>query len=649
MEFEEDFIRYCHDFITPSVSYFSLLRPWSEVRIAEEFAKHKRYHEIFRSCNRGSKENIWCCDCSKCLFVFILMAKAAGIEATTAMFGQNMFTIATLNPILDELAGFAPNKPFECVGTVEETIWCMDGIIRNLEEGTDVTEDFSYEWPLLMHYRKHRKTNEVHPFKEIEPELARLIPEPFRGLVIQEVSSHSPENIREEIRKQLEPHTLAVLGFGMEGQSTYRFLRSLFPDKVLAIADAKSIFNESDEKSPFYEDFKEGLVRDYTGNDYVQRLAEGEWSLVFKSPGIPLKQIDTWVEKQRITSQAELFTRLLRERIIGITGTKGKSTTAQLVMLALKASGLDAITVGNMGKPVLDTLLEDNGQRLYVFEMSSHMLETMTVSPGMAVLLNVYEEHLDHYRSYDGYVQAKLNILRFQKPGDKAVLTEQASSFAEGMGEAERFLVHEDSGSYPLPFGHGNVDSLSERKLAGKHNFVNIVASLAVTALCGVKDLTEAKSAVTEFQGLEHRMEFVGVYRGIRFYNDSISTIPQASICAAESIRDLETLIIGGLDRGIDYRPLFDYLIKATVSNIIGLPQTGHKMVLDLQKAVLVNPKGLYMANDMSEAVEIAYRVTASGKACVLSPAAASYGFYKDFQERGTIFKNMVRIFENLS
>ena len=181
LEFETNFSEYIHRFLTPSVTYFSLLRPWSEARIAMEFSRLTAYHAAFRSCNKGSKENRWCCDCSKCLFVFVLIAAHAGVAATTAMFGENLLAKPSLAPVLDELAGFVPVKPFECVGTVAETRWSLE---RILEEADPMPG--SKEWILAERYREKRPVGVAPAFRLIEPELADRIPEPFRKLVLED-------------------------------------------------------------------------------------------------------------------------------------------------------------------------------------------------------------------------------------------------------------------------------------------------------------------------------------------------------------------------------------------------------------------------------------------------------------------------------
>lgn len=178
-EFEKDFSDYIHAFITPSIEYFSLLRPWSEMRITKEFAKHRKYHELFRSCNRGSKENKWCGACPKCLFVFILLAAELGVEETSRIFGSRVLENKALIPVLEELTGVSPVKPFECVGTVAESVHALDVILSQYEEPLKA--------PLLLgHFASIRHRINDAPMVHVDSDAPHLIPEGFRKLVLGE-------------------------------------------------------------------------------------------------------------------------------------------------------------------------------------------------------------------------------------------------------------------------------------------------------------------------------------------------------------------------------------------------------------------------------------------------------------------------------
>lgn len=458
----------------------------------------------------------------------------------------------------------------------------------------------------------------------------------------------------EELKRYLESQRIVILGFGIEGHSTYLFLRKLFPTKTLALADRNMARLEE-----FAAQMNDNNLVIHGGDDYLEACTRMDYTLVLKSPGVPLKDVENYFPKECMESQAGLFLKLFRDRIIGITGTKGKTTTSHLIHRALLAQGFDAVAVGNMGRPVLDLVFDDVPGRLYVFEMSSHMLEIVSESPRYALLLNIYQEHLDHYKSFSDYAEAKLNLLRYQKETDYAVISRNVLDYCQGRlpGKGMRFLFHEDymEGQQGLFIQNDRMlfhrngktydcgPSQPERKLLGRHNLLNIMACLALLNVLGVEDNQSALKSIAEFHGLEHRMEPVGEFSGIHFYNDSISTIPQAAIYAVEALGNVDTLIIGGLDRGIDYDELIEYLSQGHVRNIICLPATGHNIYDRLTQRSSVPTLSLYKVGTMKEAVDEAFKVTRKGMACLLSPAAASYGFYKNFEERGRAFKELVK------
>ncbi len=462
----------------------------------------------------------------------------------------------------------------------------------------------------------------------------------------------------EKIIEVLKHEKIAILGYGREGQSTYRFLRHLFPDREIGIADR----NEEALKNAF-EIIREPVVL-FGGEHYVENLAQAGYTSVFKSPGIPLKAIDDKISQSCITSQTELFLKAFKNRIVGITGTKGKSTTTALLAHMLKACGFDAVAAGNIGKPVLDLFFTDVPDRLYIFEMSSHMLETIRESPKYAILLNIYEEHLDHYRSFNDYAQAKLNLFRYQSGDCFAVAGANVFGFTGGKlpGQGKSLFFNNgpalscytENGAF-IENGRiifhleGNTWDIGsqelQRQLPGEHNLGNILACLTLVGLIGTRYLETACRAVRDFNGLPHRLEAFGTYKGIRFYDDSISTIPEAVLCAVKAVPAVYTLVIGGLDRGIDYSPLLDLLASGDIPLILCLPATGHRLHRMLIEEGRDKKARILDAADMEEAVKLAFQYTPEGVACLLSPAAASYGFYKNFEERGDHFKRLVKVY----
>lgn len=425
----------------------------------------------------------------------------------------------------------------------------------------------------------------------------------------------------DRFKAYFENKKILILGFGKEGRSSYEFIRKILPEKPLAIADMKDI------------ELKDDKVRLITGEDYLSHLSE--FDLVLKSPGIPFKGVKI-PEGVEITCQTDLFLRFSDFTAIGITGTKGKTTTSTLICSMLREAGFDACLIGNIGVPVFEDI--DMAQSaVAVIELSSHQLQFTRTSPHIAVLTNIYEEHLDHYDGgFAGYVSAKLNIVRHQ--------TENDCFIYNGEQDLNEYIDMSDVKSRKIP-----VKSLSDEEflnnltkgnphLKGRHNLHDVLFAANAVRCLGVSD-EAIKRAVDNFQGIEHRMEFVGSFDGVDYYNDCIATIPKAVLSAVEAL-DVGSLIIGGLDRGLDYTEFAKALAESSIDNLICLPDTGYT-IGRLVDSLGAKTRIIY-AKDMEDAVRQAKLYTPKGKACLLSPAAASYNLYKGFEEKGRHYKKLV-------
>ncbi len=422
----------------------------------------------------------------------------------------------------------------------------------------------------------------------------------------------------------LKDKNVLILGFGREGQSTLRFLRKYLPNKKLTVADVTAVT------------VNDPLVTVVSGEDYLSCI--GDFDVIIKAPGIPSLAI-TIPDGVEITCQLDLFLRFFGVMTVGVTGTKGKTTTSTLIHAILKSAGQNAALLGNVGVPVFDV---PDGTEIAVVEMSCNQLEFTKASPHIAVLVNIYEDHLEHYKDgFDGYARAKLNITRFQTKADYFIYNpEQTDSRLPDLKGVSGGIA------VPVPFSEAVKDPFllelqrSTHFLLGEHSRQNLGYACAAVRLLGVSD-DAVREAVKAYTGIEHRLEYVGVFSGIAFYNDSIATVPTAVINAINSVGNVGTLIFGGLDRGIDYAPLLAFLKDGKVKNLIGLPETGHTLLLALKKMSCTST--MFAANDMESAVKFAYKKTPRGKTCLFSPAAASYNMYKDFEEKGHHFKDCVR------
>ena len=412
-----------------------------------------------------------------------------------------------------------------------------------------------------------------------------------------------------------------ILGFGREGMSTYRFLRNMYPDMHLTIADKNEI--KLDDKN----------VTLICGDSYMDSL--NDFDIVMKSPGIAFLDVDI-KDGTLVTCQTDLFLKFAPCRKVGITGSKGKTTTSTLIYDMLKEGGFDARLIGNIGVPVLEDINTVAPETIAVIEMSSHQLEFTSRSPHIAVLTNIYPEHLDHYDSFECYVGAKLNIVRNQGKGDTFIYN--ADQGLDGFFDLSEYPGEAVGVSVNTPDAEKYRDI--NPHLLGEHNIQNCMFAAEAARRCGVSD-EDIMRALKDYEGIEHRMEFFATVKGIKFVNDCIATIPHSVMCAVEALGDVDTLIFGGMDRGLDYSAFEKALEKSNIRNLVCLPDTGH--TIGMHMAQNGSEKKIIIAEDMEGAVRVALSVTRPGCTCLLSPAASSYNKYKNFEEKGRHFKSVVR------
>lgn len=453
--------------------------------------------------------------------------------------------------------------------------------------------------------------------------------------------------IKSKLSSRIKGKRVLILGFGKEGRSTYFWLRDFFPTLEILIADKNTSINKENSLS------EDSQLHFMLGDDYLLALKNADF--VIKSPGISLKNESNI--NAEISSQTDLFLYCLGSQTIGVTGTKGKSTTSSLIFHLLKSQHPNTLLVGNIGIPAFDAFNQVDKNTLIVYEMSSHQLEYINSSPHIAILLNLFQEHLDHYNSYLDYQKAKFNIALHQNKNDFFIYN-QADELINNLLKSSIQTIGHKQG-FSLNSGDAFIDvnefcilqnkylvNFNSLNLKGNHNYMNAAVALLACNNLGFS-IEKLIPSLVKFMPLEHRMEFVGTFNGIEFYNDSISTIPEACIQAIESIKNVETLILGGYDRGIDYDGLIEYLNSKSIKNIILVGQVGQRIKKGLKHSIFSTQ--ICEANTMEEIVQIAFNKTPKGCVCLLSPAASSYDQYKNFEERGSVYKQKVRQFALLN
>ena len=436
-----------------------------------------------------------------------------------------------------------------------------------------------------------------------------------------------------KILEHLKNKKIAIVGFGREGKSTYKFIRKYLNNQELEILDGNEKLLELNEELKSDKNLK--II---TGKNYLDNLEK--YDLIIKSPGVKFKDLDISKFEDKITSQLGLTLDFYKQNVIGITGTKGKSTTTSLIFKVLKDQGYDAYLLGNIGIPIFDYIEKFNENSKLVIEMAALQLEYVKTSPHIGIILNLFEEHLDFFKSKEHYFLAKLNMFKYQDNSDYGLYTSsnetldkyvQNGNYITNLIDINKELKIENN--YVIYDNKKIYDSNSERLLLGKHNLTNIMFVLRLSELLKL-DLQKTINTINQFKPLEHTMEYVATINGVKYYNDAIATIPEATINCVEALKDVDTIIFGGMDRGIDYNDLIVFFNKSKIKNFICMPDTGYKIGKEIKS------KNVYMVETLEDAVKKAKEVTKN--ICVMSPAASSYNAFKNFEEKGRIYKELI-------
>ncbi|MCX6723542.1 MAG: UDP-N-acetylmuramoyl-L-alanine--D-glutamate ligase, partial [Candidatus Staskawiczbacteria bacterium] len=328
------------------------------------------------------------------------------------------------------------------------------------------------------------------------------------------------------------------------------------------------------------------------------------------------------------TTATNIFFSKIKElgnKTIGITGSKGKSTTTSLIYSILKEAGKNVTILGNIGNPMLEVLSRPiNPDEIFVLELSSYQLDDIEYSPDIAVVTNLFPEHMDYHKGTKNYYDAKKNIIKFQNKNNVFVYNEKNKKLKNWLKDVK---------SKTIPFSNKNYLDGINLPLIGEHNKENTLAAVAVVKELGISDKI-IKSAIEKFKPLPHRLEFVGEFKNIKFYDDAISTTPESTIMAIKALKNVDTIFLGGEDRGYNFLQLGKTIKKYKIKNIVLFPDSGKKI-----KIMGLN---FLKTKNMEDAVKFAYKYTTPGKICLLSCASPSYSLWKNFEEKGDQFKKFI-------
>lgn len=457
----------------------------------------------------------------------------------------------------------------------------------------------------------------------------------------------------EEFKEYIKGKYVAIMGMGVSNTPLIRYLMDL--DANITVFDKKT---EDELGKSLMEEYVLQGVQFSLGENYLDNLHG--YDVIFRSPGIrpDIPPIQKEVERGAIlTSEIEKLIELCPSKVIGVTGSDGKTTTTTLIYMMLKEEGYNCYLGGNIGTPLFAKIDDMTPEDIIVLELSSFQLMTLTKSPNIAVVTNVSPNHLDIHKSYEEYIEAKKNIFRFQNENDIVVLNydnDITKDFAfESKGEVRFFSrkqelekgVFVENNCIKILDENGKKDviNIDDILLLGMHNVEN-----ACTAIAAVKDLVSTEKIVkvlTTFKGVEHREEFVRELNGVKWYNDSIGSSPTRTIAGLASFKTKVVLIAGGYDKHLDYTDMGKYILNH-VRVLILMGQTKDKIknatLQEIEKRDNDIDLPIFECSTLEEAVKVAYENSKDGDIVFFSPASASFDMFKNFVERGKKFKEIV-------
>lgn len=454
-----------------------------------------------------------------------------------------------------------------------------------------------------------------------------------------------------ELNNYLKNRKVAIIGLGISNLPLLDYMHKV--GAKVTVFDNRNIEDIPKETMKKITDY---AMEFSLGPNNLSKL-EG-FDIIFRSPSCmpTIPELQKEVERGAIlTSEIEMLMKLCPGKVIGITGSDGKTTTTTLVYEILKANGYNCYLGGNIGTPLFTKLEQMTPEDIIVLELSSFQLMEMEISPSISVITNISPNHLNIHKDYEEYIDAKKNIFKNQNTDGIVVLNYDNPITRSAAKEANGKVVFFSSKS-KLDDGvivDGDVikecnDKLRRHilntkdvALRGIHNYENICAAIAATKT--LVDVEDAVKAVKDFKGVQHRLEFIREIDGVKWYNDSIGTSPTRTIAGLHSFDERIVLIAGGYDKHLDYTPIAKPILEK-VDSLILIGDTAPKIFDAVKEEAEKQGKNIniYMCDEFKNIVLVAKKVAKPGQIVLFSPASASFDLFKNFEERGNKFKELV-------
>ena len=434
----------------------------------------------------------------------------------------------------------------------------------------------------------------------------------------------------------------AVIGIGISNRPLIRYLCSL--GTHVTACDKRP---EGQLGADVIQELQDLGVRLKLGPDYLKNI---EQPLIFKTPGLRFDVPELQEARRKgakVTSEMEVFFDVCPSKIIAVTGSDGKTTTTTLIYKMLCEAGYKVWLGGNIGNPLLSQTRDMRPEDYVVLELSSFQLHTLQKSPSIAVITNISPNHLDVHKSYEEYIEAKKNIMLYQKPEDVLVVNADNAVTRQIGGEAKGRVLYFSAGSEAdvclkdgmIYRGGQPVLAVRDIKVPGRHNVENYMAAIAAVGEMAGKDAIF--NVATTFGGVEHRIELVRELDGVRYYNSSIDSSPNRTINTLKVFPNKVILIAGGKDKGIPYDDIGP-AIAEHVKVLLLIGATADRIEEAYRKADAEGAVECIRCTSYEEVVQTARRKAAPGDVVLLSPASTSFDMFNNFEERGNLFKKLV-------
>ena len=454
-----------------------------------------------------------------------------------------------------------------------------------------------------------------------------------------------------EFNTYLKNRKVAVIGLGVSNLPLLDYLHE--KGSIVTVFDDRNtekISKEAIEKVNKYE-FETSF-----GENNLDKLVG--FDLIFRSPScMPTKKELVEEEKRGaiVTSEIEMLMEMAPCKVIGVTGSDGKTTTTSLIYEIVKNAGYNTHLGGNIGIPLFTKLKDIESEDVIVLELSSFQLMNMNISADISVITNITPNHLNIHASYEEYIDAKKNIFKNQKEDGIVVLNYDNELTRNCRLEANGKVIYFSS-KEKLENGiivdndvikecedrlRKHIINTKDIHLRGMHNYENVAAAIAATK--SFIDIDTIVDAIKKFKGVEHRIEFIRELDGVKWYNDSIGTSPTGTIAGLNSFSEDIILIAGGYDKHLDYEPIAKPIVD-NVKGLILIGQTSEKIYEAVTKELEKENKELdiYQCNEFPQIVEVARKIAKTGQVVLFSPASASFDLFENFAQRGNKFKELV-------